>query len=94
MALPVTTATEVDASWMAVSTQTQKGRTACRYGTGPPAVRAPEIWALNRGTGGGGPGAMDGQITSELGDGVGGGASGVWIFSIVDILKQYLMMDC
>lgn len=45
-ARPMTTATGMGASRMTASTQSQKRRTACRYGTGPPAVGAPEPRAL------------------------------------------------
>lgn len=43
---PMTTATGMGASRMTASMQTQKRRTACRYGTGPPAVGAPETRVL------------------------------------------------
>lgn len=43
---PMTTATGTGASRMVACTRTQKRRIACRYGTGPPAVGAPEIRTL------------------------------------------------
>lgn len=47
-ACPMTTATGMRASQMTVSTQTQKRRTVCRYGTNPLAVRVPETRAPAR----------------------------------------------
>ena len=56
MVHPMTTATGMGASRMTASMQTQKRRTACRYGTGPPAVGAPEARALAGVLGGTGDG--------------------------------------